>query len=173
MQLLPEKFATVIQVMRHVPDNARMFLREVCELDDPDSADLDESHCVLLELYRFLQVGARLDSGTALRVCGRVKRSKDMQKRLLSIRKAFESESRQAKMHDALVIIYDNQMAKWFGGDKFYNLKTGELADTLPFPPASYTAWDAAVTLVRILQHLKRRREDVHKAAEAAGLADQ
>ena len=174
MYLLPLTFENVVATLNYPPDQGRMILREVCGVSEPEGATLGEMEVVLLALYLFIQRRVTPEQLTAFLICQRVRQSDPLAKRLQATRSAYETGGEHTKMHDALVIIYEDRFVKWFGGDKFYDLATSQMVETLPRPPTHYVAWDAATTLIRVLQALTEgAKQDAKPPTKSPGPADQ
>jgi len=172
--LPPFTFENVVAALNYPPDEGRMILREVCGVSKPDGATLGEMEIVLLALYLFVLRKVTPESLTAFRICQQVRQSGDLVKRLRAIRVAYEKGQGNAKIHDALVLVYEDRFARWFGGDKFYDLATGEMVGTLEQPPAHYVAWDAATMLVRILRAMEEgAKQDAKPTATSSRSPDQ
>ena len=173
MASLPLTFENVVATLHYSPDQGRIVLREVCGVSEPDGATLGEMEVVLLALYLFIQRRVTPEQLTAFLICQRVRQSEPLVKRLRATRISYDTGDRHTKMRDALVIVYDDRFVKWFGGDKFYDLTTAQMVDTLPRPPTHYVAWDAAGTLVRVLQALKEgAKQDAKPTTTSPGPAD-
>ncbi len=168
MTLPPFTFENVVAALNYPLDEGRMILREVCGVSEPDGATLGEMEIVLLALYLFVLKKVTHESLTAFRICKQVRQSDALATRLRAIRTAYETGRGNTKIHDALVLVYEDRFVKWFGGDKFYDLITGEMVATLEQPPAYYVAWDAATMLMRILRAMVEGTKQDAKPTEAS-----